>query len=932
MRTKNTYPYDVFISYRWVTPDQEWVRNQLYPALVSAGLKVFLDVEDFLPGRDLILEMERAGKESRHAICVISPDYFSGNRMVGFESLMLRRSDPSGKESRLIPLILRPAKIPERIRGLIATDWTDPACRLREWRKLLKVLKAKDTEVPAPCSFEQDAITRPVETNTLAFSDLGLPASISDLLRACKIQVEDEVKGVVGDKYIPTLYIDRAAHSGIENFISKRPSMASSFLRKTLAAANQIQEEIHSKQDEIKSSIFDGPQIRGGRIQNRKDELSNSDIDKLNDLAKTLNDINAIVPLIKELDSIVLTNNPLTKKTRGLLEEIEVHPGCIDKIKFNIAEVKHSLKNCLLIKDVAGRGKTNLVCSLASQVVEHQPAILIAAGALRLEDKFSLERYIQTALSFSSSIPIPQFMQHIVRLVQAADTEILLIVDAINENRDTHLLKSAIQAFLSQYNDQSFKCIVTCRDIYWEGFLHITGDFWENFLFQEIQLGDFTREEFHQARPLYFQRFKIRASLSKNATKKLRHPLLLRFFCEAHRGSDKIAELGVVKDIRLKPLFDTYWNNKLSSIKERLLHRNSAVIENFLLSLARKMRFNRDRNISFEDITKITDLRDFEAANSVYTRLLDESIILEQIPEEAGIRRRRRVTFVYDEFMEYVIARDIVTNTMNIHDHHVLNVRFNRLLRSANRFSSMYGVIAYLLIMLEDERHFDGWSHVYARGGKWHPPLLKSLSRVMPHNLSPAALGIADKLAQSNYWVMASDIAELARDLSRVQPDKAIPLWRTLLNTKFNGVHSMALDFLIILSNAGHSSAKEVLVEALQHPEEKIRATALYVLAALRYLLPYQVRSLSRDKNGYVREAALYAITQLQHEIDQDFGETLTTGLFDKVAEVRMMATHVVEQMNYEHLLPVLECAQLQEKVKFVKERMDGAIAELQRF
>src|SRR4051812_43521769 len=120
------YKYDAFISYRWVDPDQSWVRDYLYPALTTAGLKICLDVEDFAPGRDVIIEMTRAGMESRHAICIISQNYFDDNRMVTFESLMARRFDPSGKESCLIPLILQKTKLPEYLRGLIAIDWTEP--------------------------------------------------------------------------------------------------------------------------------------------------------------------------------------------------------------------------------------------------------------------------------------------------------------------------------------------------------------------------------------------------------------------------------------------------------------------------------------------------------------------------------------------------------------------------------------------------------------------------------------------------------------------------------------------------------------------------------------------------------------------------------------------------------------------------------------
>jgi tetratricopeptide (TPR) repeat protein len=160
LRDDEGFSYDVFVSYRWVSPDQEWVRHELVPALMRAGLKVCLDVMDFIPGRDLILEMERAGIESRQAICVISPAYFDGNRMVGFESQMLRRLDPSGQTSHLIPLIVRNTKIPERIRGLVPIDWTNPATHALEWMKLLKALNAQNLDAPVPGPIGQAPVSK----------------------------------------------------------------------------------------------------------------------------------------------------------------------------------------------------------------------------------------------------------------------------------------------------------------------------------------------------------------------------------------------------------------------------------------------------------------------------------------------------------------------------------------------------------------------------------------------------------------------------------------------------------------------------------------------------------------------------------------------------------------------------------------------------
>ena len=58
------YDHDVFVSYRWVEPDQTWVRTELVPVLQAAGVRVLVDVVDFVPGRNLILEMTRAGSMS----------------------------------------------------------------------------------------------------------------------------------------------------------------------------------------------------------------------------------------------------------------------------------------------------------------------------------------------------------------------------------------------------------------------------------------------------------------------------------------------------------------------------------------------------------------------------------------------------------------------------------------------------------------------------------------------------------------------------------------------------------------------------------------------------------------------------------------------------------------------------------------------------
>lgn len=150
MSEEKIYKYDVFISYRWIEPDQSWVQNQLEPALTKAGLEVCLDVHDFVPGRAPIVEMARAGKESKRGLCVLSPDYVRGlHGWVGLESFMLRSMDPTGTDSLLIPFILRRTELPAHLE-LISIDWTNPANHKREWLKLLTTLEAKNLDAPSP--------------------------------------------------------------------------------------------------------------------------------------------------------------------------------------------------------------------------------------------------------------------------------------------------------------------------------------------------------------------------------------------------------------------------------------------------------------------------------------------------------------------------------------------------------------------------------------------------------------------------------------------------------------------------------------------------------------------------------------------------------------------------------------------------------------
>jgi hypothetical protein len=157
--------WHVFVSYRWVEPDMSWVRRQLVPALESAGLEVCVDYKHFPLGCDTLLAMSHALENSRYALCVLSPEYFEGNRATLFEALQARHRDLMGAAGTLIPLVLRPTSLPSWMSGLLRLDWTDAERRDEQWRRLLVHFKASrhDAAPPEPATGQERDGLAPAE-------------------------------------------------------------------------------------------------------------------------------------------------------------------------------------------------------------------------------------------------------------------------------------------------------------------------------------------------------------------------------------------------------------------------------------------------------------------------------------------------------------------------------------------------------------------------------------------------------------------------------------------------------------------------------------------------------------------------------------------------------------------------------------------------
>jgi TIR domain len=123
---RQRFKHDVFISYSH--RNKEWVRDWLLPRLRSAGLRVCIDHESFMPGAPLLTEMERAVLQSRKTVAILTPEYVAGGSgWTEFENILVQTLDPAARQRRLIPLLLTPCELPVRLGYLTSIDCTHSA-------------------------------------------------------------------------------------------------------------------------------------------------------------------------------------------------------------------------------------------------------------------------------------------------------------------------------------------------------------------------------------------------------------------------------------------------------------------------------------------------------------------------------------------------------------------------------------------------------------------------------------------------------------------------------------------------------------------------------------------------------------------------------------------------------------------------------------
>jgi len=109
---------DYFISY--TSADKSWA-EWIGWVLEETGATVRLQAWDFVPGSNFVLEMQRAAREAKRTIAVLSPDYLK-SRFAAPEWASAFAQDPEGMARRFVPVCVRECALEGMLQTIVHID------------------------------------------------------------------------------------------------------------------------------------------------------------------------------------------------------------------------------------------------------------------------------------------------------------------------------------------------------------------------------------------------------------------------------------------------------------------------------------------------------------------------------------------------------------------------------------------------------------------------------------------------------------------------------------------------------------------------------------------------------------------------------------------------------------------------------------------
>jgi hypothetical protein len=528
----------------------------------------------------------------------------------------------------------------------------------------------------------------PLQSKVSPHGGAGIPADVFHAFT--KSMIDEQIELVGQEKYVASLYVDRAVATQIDAFASSDATFHKQ-LTETLewlldvdrrwrlgasAAIQQMQQAVVDSDDStvwIKALDLVRRPFHASAIDVALKELTSairatSDDDarrhadtvlrqlraipifdaasvaKVGDLSRRARDRYLSTPHIPP--ETLFADLYLLFPSKGNYESNHLVSTTLASDVFktvrNLIE-RHS-KRCFAIVDKAGTGKTNMVCSAATRLIDTHPVFLLS-GRMLLHGADDIERHVQRGLEQRFNGLFGDWLDRVTPGLRARSQWLVVIVDGINEGDNSVGMIDRLATLLARSRSRRIKLLISCRDISWEFFQRRL----EPHLFDATPLApqSFTDLEFEVAVQRYFAHFEVHCDLGPDARQALRHPLMLRVFCEAHRG----AALGRVDDVRRLQVFDLYLTRIIENVVGREPRWRAAEVGDSIVQIGHAMWQAHKTSIPAQAMSNGGASPEHAA---MYRQLLQENVLAEDGGWDRGVRRTR---FTFDEIAEYVIAR-----------------------------------------------------------------------------------------------------------------------------------------------------------------------------------------------------------------------------------------------------------------------------------
>lgn len=365
-------------------------------------------------------------------------------------------------------------------------------------------------------------------------------------------------------------------------------------------------------------------------------------------------------------------------------------------------EFLQSDKSCLILTGSSGIGKSSFLLSLIDEFQESEKVCLLAYNGGRLDPSVSIEDLV--AQDFNHYLDLqeqklpdgPSTLKMIDSLVDMKDQQILLFVDAINENLDSKRLLWRIDRFVENYPYPWLKVIISSRPESWR--MNKRGiPLAEHRYFRQHGKDELGVEitSFHDELPNAYNKYRKFYNLTtafedipKALKQPLREPLILSFVAEVYQGRE------LPQEIQPNELAKTYVNklvqtNRLAIedinfLEREIVHRLVSRNTNFLSFTELEDAITLDGHPLYELIFNNDILSSGRRINQSFVNLVDSEIL--KLLDYADLTLAFKYEFIYEYFIElYLMNRESSDQGKNIERREKGNSIFNILSRLFGR-------------------------------------------------------------------------------------------------------------------------------------------------------------------------------------------------------------------------------------------------------